>query len=219
MKIKFKLSIMMIAVVVAVAGGIAVIELQQASGISLNLSKRSTIFASQPDFVRMFNVWKPNVIDGMDSRFIGRTGSTNTGQFAFALGRETGQVVAGSSQVVPAIMEHITGSNAQKDSVAHPDIMKLAGKDVYVVRLFVPIINMRTNEVVGAVGGQLNIDLIQPVVENSLRTFEEVAALSMYSSNGFILASYRPDRIGNLSVTVLPLRLELMCKLPWLLLS
>jgi methyl-accepting chemotaxis protein len=141
MKIKFKLSIMMIAIVVVVAGGIAVIELQQASGISLNLSKRSatylarqraqywngriggylqvlhtaadvfghyeetaeeerrnqfgrflrSIMENQSDFIRMFTVWKPNALDN-DADFIDRPGATSTGQVAFSLTRETGQI-------------------------------------------------------------------------------------------------------------------------------
>jgi len=250
MKIKFKLSIMMISIVVLVAGGIAVVELQQASGISLNLSKRSTlylarqraqywngriggylevlhtianvmshyedtepeerrpeyetllhsVFEEQTDFVRMFTVWKPNAVDGMDARYIGRVGSTNTGQFAYAVGRETGQIVPQTAAVVQVVTEYIDGPNAQKDSVSHPAPLTLLGKEVYCVRIFAPIINDRTNEVVGAVGCQLNIDLVQPRVESTIKEFDEVSALSIYSSNGFILASYRPERIGKMMV-------------------
>ena len=43
MKLKFRLSIIMIAIVAAVAVGIAIIQLNQASGISLELSKRGVI--------------------------------------------------------------------------------------------------------------------------------------------------------------------------------
>jgi len=44
MKIKIKLSIMMIAIVVIVAGGIAVIELAQASNIAMNLARQKTVY-------------------------------------------------------------------------------------------------------------------------------------------------------------------------------
>jgi len=47
MKIKVKLSIMMIAIVAIVAGGIAIIELQQASGIALSLSKQKTMYLAR----------------------------------------------------------------------------------------------------------------------------------------------------------------------------
>jgi len=157
-----------------------------------------SIFEDQADFVRMFTVWKPNAIDGMDSRYIGRPGSTETGQFAFALGRETGQIVPQTSQVVQAVMDHINSPDARKESVSHPSVVTLMGKDAYVVRLIVPILNKRINEVVGGVGCQLNIDLIQPRIEATIKEFEEVAAISVYSSNGFIMASYRPERIGKM---------------------
>jgi len=246
MKIKFKLSIMMISIVVVVAGGIAVLELQQASSISLDLSKQKTsylarqraqywtgriggyievlhtvanimnhyeeiapadrrtqyegimddIFEEQPDFIRLFTIWKPNAIDGMDARNIGRVGSTPTGQFAFALGSETGKTVPQTSAVVQDVMAHITGPNAGKDSVSEPIPVNLAGQDTYMVRLSVPITNKRTNEVVGAVGCQLNINIIQPRIEQTIKEFEEVAAMSIYSNNGFVLASFRPERIG-----------------------
>ena len=62
----------------------------------------------------------------------------------------------------------------------------------------VPIINKRNGEVVGGVGCLCVIDMIQPTVENTLKTREEVAAISIYSSNGFVIASYVPDRVGKM---------------------
>jgi len=250
MKIKFKLSLMVILIMTVAIGGVAVLLLWQASNISLNLSKQKTaylarqraqywsgrisgymqvlhtatnimdhyedtapaerrelyegilknIFEEQPDMIRLFTVWKPNAVDGMDSRYIGRTGSTDTGQFAYALGSETGQTVPQTSQVVQAVMEHITGPNMRNDSVSHPSVISLLGKDTYVIRLIAPIINTHTSEVVGGVGCQLNINMIQPRIEATIKEFDEVSALSVYSSNGFIMASYQPDRIGKMMV-------------------
>jgi len=250
MKLKFKLSLMVIIIMTVVVTSVAIILVRQASDISLKLSKQKTtylarqraqywngriggyievletiahtmghfeneepeerrehyqgimtsVFDEQPDFVRMFTVWKPNALDGMDNRFIGRVGSTETGQFALALGRETGQTVALTAAVVPAVMEHITGPHAHNISVNHPSPLMLLGRETYTVRIFVPIINARNKEIVGAIGCQLKIDLIQPRVEATIKQFEEVAALSLYSSNGFIMGSYQPDRIGKMMV-------------------
>jgi len=248
MKIKVKLSIMMIAIVLVIAGGLAVIELVRASNITMELARTKTmylarqratfwsgrmsdfinvletvanifnryesvepalrraeyedimisLFEDQNDFVRMFTVWKPNAVDGMDSKNIGRVGSTETGQFAFALGRETGQIVPQTAQVVQAAMEFMNGPKSKVENVAHPAVIKLLGKDVNCIRIMVPIINKRLNETVGVVGCQLDIALIQPRVESTIKEFEEVAALSIYSGNGFVMASYVPDRIGKM---------------------
>jgi methyl-accepting chemotaxis protein len=245
MKLKMKLSAIMVIIVAIIVVGIALIQLNQAS----EMSKRSSaagimyltrqraaywtgrvngflevlhtaanvmghyettdagsrrdqyedmimaIFNEQPDLIRMFTIWKPNAVDGQDARHIGEIGATETGQFAFAIGRETGQMRTLTSTVVPDAMAYITGPNSRKDNIGQPGLMSGATKETYVVRMMVPIINSRTNEVVGTVGCQLNIDLIQPVVENSVKTHEEIALLGMYSSNGFVLAHRWPDRV------------------------
>ncbi|MDR0474138.1 MAG: hypothetical protein LBH43_10765, partial [Treponema sp.] len=47
MKIKIKLSIMVIAIMVAVVAGVVVVLVNQASGISLELSRRSITYMSR----------------------------------------------------------------------------------------------------------------------------------------------------------------------------
>jgi len=250
MKIKFKLSIMMIAIVLVVAGGLAVIELVRASSITMDLSKQKTmylanqsatywngrmndflsvletvaniynryesvnigerrqqyedtllaLFEDELDMVRMFTVWKPDALDGMDSHFIGRPGSTPTGQFAYALTRENGKIEVITAIVVQEAMDMMNGPNPKIENISHPTAVKLMGKDVYCLRIMVPILNKRLNEVVGVVGCQLDIGLLQPKVQETIKQYDEVAALAIYSSNGFIMASYMPDHIGKMFI-------------------
>ena len=252
MKNKAKLSIMIIVIMAAVGGGIALIQLSQATVITLNLSKQKTmymarqyahiwdgkidgyikvlqsvsnvmnfyenlppetrrreyentmesVFEDMPEFVRMFTVWKPGVIDGMDARFIGKTGAAETGQFAFALTRENGRIEKQTSDVVHAAMTHLTGSNGKKVEMADPTVIKLAGKDTWCLRIMVPIINKRLNEAVGVIGCQFNIDLIQPLVEKAIRDNEEISTMAIYTNTGFILANYLPELIGKQLVDV-----------------
>jgi len=246
MKLKFRLSIIVIAIVVAIAGSVAVILLQQASSISMTLSIRGLNFVgdeqasywkgredryfevirtlasimsqyesvpleqrrdryddimlaalnSQPSIVRIACIWKPNAVDGMDSRYIGRRGSTPTGQYTMTWGRDTGQVVASANVNLEATMAYLNSPNAGKDRVEDPSPLKVEGKDTFVFRLGVPITNPRTNEVVGSVTCLLNIAQIQPTVENLIKTHEEISNMSIYSNSGFILANIVPDRIG-----------------------
>jgi methyl-accepting chemotaxis protein len=156
-----------------------------------------SVFEDNPDFIRMFTIWKPNALDGMDRQYIGRIGSTETGQFAFALGKETGQLVPQLSSQVQSVMELFNGPNAKKEVVTHPTSTTLLGKEIYQVRLTVPIIN-KSGEVVGIVGAQLNTDMIQPRILTTIKEFEEVSAMSVYSSDGFVMASYREERIGKM---------------------
>ncbi|WP_461248389.1 PDC sensor domain-containing protein, partial [Treponema sp. R6D11] len=218
MKIKIKLSIMMIAIVLVVAGGLAVIELVRASNITLNLSKQKTmylarqraqywdgrmsgyinilqtlsnnfnfyenipvatrremygntlqsVFEDVPDFLRIFTIWKPNAIDGNDARNIGRVGSTPTGQFAYVLSREDGDIKIINATMVTDIMEHMTGANKMTVFMSDITPFKNMGKDTYCVRVQVPIINKRINDVVGVVGCQLDIAMCQPRIEQTI---------------------------------------------------
>jgi methyl-accepting chemotaxis protein len=161
-----------------------------------------SLMDAQPSFVRLFTVWSPNAIDGMDNRYIGRVGSSPTGQYAMTYGRDTGQIVPGASQNIQQVMEHINGPGARKEMVEHPLPYTVNGQQTNVIRLMVPIIDESTNEVVGGVGCMLNLNVIQPVVENTIDTFEEIVAISVYSGNGFIMASYLPDHIGKMLLDV-----------------
>jgi methyl-accepting chemotaxis protein len=246
MKIKIKLSIMMIVIVAVIVTGVAVILLREASGISVNLSKRGidtlagqrsaywqgredgllrvlrtlanqmgdyenvpaaerrnrfdemlkSITAAENTMYQVYTVWKPNAIDGMDARFIGRDGSTETGQYAVAFRQENGRITTRITSDVKDAMEYLNGPDSRKDRYEHPTPMNIDGKDTFYFRLMVPIINKRTNEVVGGVGCLNVIDAIQPTLENIIKTREEISATSIYSNNGFILASYVPERVG-----------------------
>jgi len=246
MKIKIRLTIMMVAIVAVVAGGIAIIQMVKSSNITMGLAKQKTmylarqraqywdgrvngylqvlqtlsnefnyyenipvadrrqqfetlmvsVFEDMPDFVRMFTIWKPNAIDGQDAKNIGRIGSTPTGQFAFALGKETGKIQPQTSAVVNEVMMHLMGPDAKVIEMSDPKPFTLSGKQIWCVRLCVPIFNKRTNEVVGAIGCQLDIEMMQPRIEQTIKDFDEVTAMSIYTDSGFVMASYRPERIG-----------------------
>jgi len=151
---------------------------------------------SQPTIVRIGTVWKPNAIDGMDSRYIGRQGSTPTGQYTMTWGRDTGQIVGMSNLELESTMAYLNGPNAGKDRVEDPTPLKVNGKDTFTFRLGVPITNPRTNEVVGTVTARLDIAAIQPTVEEFIKSHDEISAATIYTNTGFILANLVPDRIG-----------------------
>ena len=246
MKIKIKLSIMMIAIVLVVAGSIAIIELQRSSSIVLGLAKQKTlyltrqraqywdgrlngyinvlqtlanifnfyesiplndrrqqfednlngVFEDMPDFVRLATTWKPNAIDGNDAKYIGRVGSTPTGQFAYTLSRETGDIRASAGSNIQTTIDWISGPNAKVVGMGDPAPMVNQGKDTFAVRIVCPIINKRLNESVGAVIAQLDIAMIQPLVEKTIKELDEVTSAVIYSDNGFIMANYMPEFIG-----------------------
>ncbi|MCL1812946.1 MAG: methyl-accepting chemotaxis protein, partial [Treponema sp.] len=152
----------------------------------------------QPAIITIYTVWLPNAIDGMDAQFIGRTGSSPTGQYAMAYTQENGPIESRFTTDLEGSMSYLMGPNATKDRVEDPIPRTIGGKDTFVFRLMTPIINPRTNQVVGGVGCFLDTVQIQPVVQNTINTNEEINAMAIYSSNGFIMASYVPERVGKM---------------------
>jgi methyl-accepting chemotaxis protein len=163
-----------------------------------------TVLRSETEITTLFTVWKPNSIDGLDSRRIAYAGSGPSGQYALTFTNDSGLIemgaVAGAD--IDTIMEYINGPNANKDRVEEPVLVQLNGRDKYLIRMTVPIVVRRTNETIGIVGCLLDIDLIQKFLEQALMYNNEIAAMSVYSNNGFILASYVPERIGKNMIDV-----------------
>ncbi|MDR2942103.1 MAG: methyl-accepting chemotaxis protein [Treponema sp.] len=157
---------------------------------------------NNPDFVRIFSIWKPNALDGMDSRYINRLGSSPTGQYAMAYGRDTGQIIATPNLVIDEVTAWLNGPNARKDRIENLTPFKVEGKDTFIFRIGVPIINLRTNEVVGNITCLIDIRPIQTILGNSLKTLEEIYAISVYANDGSIIASFMPDRVGKKLVDV-----------------
>ncbi|MCL2804583.1 MAG: methyl-accepting chemotaxis protein [Treponema sp.] len=251
MKLKYKLSIMVIAIMIAVVSGIAALLLNRASNISMSLSvqavellaekkaeywsgveegylhvlrtlanimadfenlpeaaRRDTYdnmllgtIQADPSIVNIYTIWKPDVLDS-DARNIGRTGSTPKGQYAMVYTRENGMLESRASADIDTSMAYFNDPKSNIERVDHPIARKINGKDTYLLRMMVSIVNLRTNEVVGGIGFLLDIVNIQPSVETSIENYEKITAMAIYSSNGFILASYVPQRIGKMMADV-----------------
>jgi methyl-accepting chemotaxis protein len=247
MKIKAKLSIMVVALMTVVVSVVAIVLLNKASEISLNLTRqsiknlartraeywrgredgnlkimktladvmsdyeslpadtrrdrfdammRSTLMANS-NLATVYTVWKPDAIDGMDSRSIGKRGSTPSGQYASAFDRgNNNQITHRTSTDVEGAMAHFNSLKARNDRVLQPQPFVVGGKDTHVIRLFVSIVDPVTSDVVGGVGCFIDIGIVQSVVETTIANYDEIDMMSIYSSNGFIIASFRPERIG-----------------------
>ena len=250
MKIKYKLSIMVIAIVAFVVTGISLMLLNQASGISMRLSLQSKYnmaerqaelwgsrqgghmrvlqtlanimqgyesltetrrrenyneimqrtLEAEPIWSGIFTVWMPNAIDGMDQFYIGRSGSTTTGQYAIQFTKESGglQGSALTGTDFENAMAHITGTNSNRNMVEHPVPRKVGERDTHVVIMRTPIVNPDTKETVGIVGCVLPFDAIQTMVQEVVRSHEEIAAMSVFSGNGTIMGHIAPERVGRM---------------------
>ncbi|MDR2485497.1 MAG: methyl-accepting chemotaxis protein [Treponema sp.] len=246
MKLKFKLSIIVIAILVAVIGGISVMLLLPASDMALSLSMKSidrlvsdranywkgreegyirvlstlanvmanyeelppevrrTVYnnmllatmRTETNMHQIYTIWKPNALDNMDASYAGLAGYTQEGQYAIAYTREIGDISFRVSGDVADAMAYFNGPNARVTRIEEPFPRTVAGQNYYLVRMMSPIINHRTGEVVGGVGVLLNSYQIQGIMEKTISENPDIAAMSIYSGNGSILASYDSARTG-----------------------
>jgi len=115
-----------------------------------------TALISQTSIVSIFTVWKPNAMDGMDSRYIGHAGSTPTGQYTPAFIKENGVIEKRTFIGYIDSMAYLNGPNSKMELV-EPMLLMENRQNVWTLRLYVPIVNPRTNETVGIVGCDCDI--------------------------------------------------------------
>jgi hypothetical protein len=116
----------------------------------------SAALASQSAIDSIYTVWKPNALDGMDTRFIGRVGSSPTGMYTPTFAKENGTIEKSVFTDLNDSMAYIIGPNSRYERV-EPTIFKVNGQDVWILKIEVPIINPRWGEVIGTVGGYCDI--------------------------------------------------------------
>jgi methyl-accepting chemotaxis protein len=156
-----------------------------------------SIVLSNERVVGIFAVFKPNTIDpGMDEFFAGTPGSTETGQWAAWYTQHTGTIEHLIYNDIPAMMAIIDGPNARKEAIDEPAPQNVEGKNTYIVKVSVPVIHRKTGEVVGRVGVEVNTTYTQPVVDDTIKAHTDITAMTVYSDNGFIIASGVIDQVG-----------------------
>jgi len=154
------------------------------------------IITANPAITQIYSVWKPNALDGMDAKYIGRAGSNAAGQYAMTYTRETGQLIGRATGDVGPSMDYFNGPNSKNDRVEQPFIRKIDDKELLLLRMMVPIINPRTKETVGGVGYILDLSMVQSQVLQAMKDNPEIAALTIFSSDGLILGHMVPARVG-----------------------
>jgi methyl-accepting chemotaxis protein len=151
---------------------------------------------AEPQLVSIFAVFKPDVLDNMDSQFRGIPGSTVEGMYAPWVTRSSGVVEYMTYERVDSALAIINGATNRNQTMTDIEPVLVNGKQTYECRIGVPIINNQNNEVVGVVGVSVVIDAIQPTVEETVRDNPDIAAMAVYSDKGHILGSTEPGRIG-----------------------
>jgi methyl-accepting chemotaxis protein len=142
-------------------------------------------------FVGLFSAWKPNAIDGMDAQFAGTPGNSETGQYLPWYNEDTGTTVFSVYNKYQDVLSKLTN----EPKVTDPVPRVISGNQTLSVEISSPVIN-HEGEVVGVVGSGVDLSYLQPVLDDMIKSNPDISVASVYSTNGTIIASYVPDRVG-----------------------
>jgi methyl-accepting chemotaxis protein len=156
-----------------------------------------SVVLSNERVVGMFAVFKPGTIDpGMDAAFAGSPGSTGTGQWAPWYAHHSGTIEHLTYNDIPGMTAIINGPDSRKEMIDDPAAQTVEGKNAFIVKVSVPVIRRISGEVVGRVGVEVNTAYTQPVVDDTIKAHPDITAMTVYSDNGTIVASYAAEQIG-----------------------
>ncbi|MDR1956714.1 MAG: methyl-accepting chemotaxis protein [Treponema sp.] len=128
------------------------------------------------NFVGIYTVWRPNVID-------------QQGDYISHVTRESGQI-----ELKPySGYQEALASLSPEDTISNPIPRTIQGRETFVFDIRVPII-LPNGSVIGLVGIEIDIDPLQPIVQN-LRPYDTGHA-TVYAHDGTIVAHYNPAQRG-----------------------
>jgi methyl-accepting chemotaxis protein len=129
------------------------------------------------DFVGIYTVWRPNVIDG-------------EGEYSSHFSQETGRIEIRSYRGYQEALNNLS----REDTVSNPVPRTIQGRQTFVFDIRVPVVVDGT--VIGLVGIEIDIDPLQPIVEHL--TPYDTGHATIYAHDGTIVAHYNPAQRGTL---------------------
>ena len=155
------------------------------------------LLEKQSDIIGIWTGWEPNSIDTLDSTYQGTDWYDSTGRFIpYYYRNESGEI-----KLEQLIDYEVNGSgdyyllqrNTGKEVIIDPFYYQLGSKNVLMTSLQVPIRNKK-NIVVGVVGVNISLDILQDIVSKIKPYNTGVQAL--FSNNGTVQAHFDSSRLG-----------------------
>jgi methyl-accepting chemotaxis protein len=149
-----------------------------------------SILESNPEFVGIYSVWKPGVIDGRDADHANTPGTDSSGNFIPLITRESGTVE------LKAFPDWQTALVELKDipTITDPLPVMVNGQHTLVSQIVIPIIPAGTRNTVGLLGIQFDLNYSQAVVME-MKPYGTGRAM-IISNNGTVAAHYNPSMRG-----------------------
>ncbi|MDR2802998.1 MAG: methyl-accepting chemotaxis protein [Treponema sp.] len=147
------------------------------------------VLESNPDFLSIYTVWKPDALDELDSDHINTPGTDESGQYITMYTRETGAIAV---KPYPNYKEALAALN-ENETISNPVKTVIQGEDTFTIDVRIPI--MREGTIYGLVGMSVVITPLQTIV-GDLRPYGTGMA-AVYSNDGTIAANFESQLRGS----------------------
>jgi len=168
----------------------------QASRASTSLMLRA-VLESSPGYVGVWTLWEPNTFDGRDREFANQPGHDQTGRYMPYWSRSPQGIQAEEPltdyEVEGAGDYYLLPRKANRETVVEPYLYKVAGKDVLMTSLVVPVRNAE-GKFLGAVGVDLPLDALAG--EITAKKVGQTGYAALVSNKGVYVAHPRIERCG-----------------------
>jgi methyl-accepting chemotaxis protein len=146
------------------------------------------LLESNPNFVGIYTVWQPNVLDSRDALYAYTPGTDGSGQFISYYSRSGGQITLSFYHEYKDVLDNLS----YDDVISNPTAKLINGQKSFVITIRVPI--EAAAGVVGVVGIEIDIAPLQSIVQEIKPYGTGYAAV--YSNNGIIAAHYNEEQRG-----------------------
>jgi methyl-accepting chemotaxis protein len=147
---------------------------------------------NNPDFLGVYVAFEPDAFDGKDANFIGEAGHDETGRFIpyWTLDSE------GKGVLEPLVSYEVEGDGdyylipkkTKREAIIDPYLYTIQGEDVMLTSLVVPILDSGGNSFLGIAGLDISLESLQEMVEQIKIPGFPGATVTLFSSNGMIVA-------------------------------
>jgi methyl-accepting chemotaxis protein len=145
------------------------------------------VINSNPNFVSIYTIWKPNALDGRDAAYANTEGTDSSGQYISCYTRESGRLELTAYQGYQSIL-----TTFSDDTISNPVSRIINGQETFIIDIRVPIVSKLS--VVGLVGITVDIAFLQAIVQGLTPYGSGHAAV--YANDGTIAAHYNREIRG-----------------------
>jgi methyl-accepting chemotaxis protein len=151
-----------------------------------------SIMESNPNFMGMFSVWKPNVLEGNDAAFAGTRGTNSTGRYMPWISRRTGTLEERPLADYEFYNDILANMDNPNPVISLPYSGTNAGRPIHAVRLCYPIVTR--GGIVGRVGIMVDLTSSSDVI-TEIKPYGNGRAV-LYATDGTIAAHYDSGQVG-----------------------